>query len=99
LGTPDLKWETTTQYAAAIESGFFNNRLRFNLEYYYKETTDLIRNKFLPTSSGFSQVLVNDGIIENQGVEFELGGEIIQKRDIGLSATLFFSATKIKLLI
>ena len=96
LGTPDLKWETTTQYAAAIESGFFNNRLRFNLEYYYKETTDLIRNKFLPTSSGFSQVLVNDGIIENQGVEFELGGEIIQKRDIGLSATLFFSANENK---
>ena len=96
LGTPDLKWETTTQYAAAIESGFFNNRLRFNIEYYFKETSDLIRQKFLPTSSGFSQVLVNDGIIENQGVEFELAGEIIQKRDFTLSANLFFSANENK---
>ena len=96
LGTPDLKWETTTQYAAAIESGFFNNRLRFNIEYYFKETSDLIRSKFLPTSSGFAQVLVNDGIIENQGIEFELAGEIIQKRDFTLSANLFFSANKNK---
>ena len=37
-----------------------------------------------------SKVLVNDGIIENQGVEFELAGEIIQKRDFTLSANLFF---------
>ena len=96
LGTPDLKWETTSQVAAAIESGFFNNRLRFSLEYYFKETSDLIRNKFLPTSSGFTQVLVNDGIIENQGVEFELAGEIIQKRDVSLSASLYFSANENK---
>ena len=40
--------------------------------------------------------MIHDGIIENQGVEFELGGEIIQKRDIGLSATLFFSANENK---
>jgi TonB-linked SusC/RagA family outer membrane protein len=94
IGNPDLKWETTIQYSAAIESGYLNNRLRFNVDVYYKHTTDLLRDKFLASSSGFNRVLVNDGVIDNWGVEFQLGGDIISRRDFSFAAELLFSMNR-----
>jgi len=96
IGNPDLKWETTSQYSAAIESGFLKNRLRFSTDIYYKHTTDLLRDKFLASSSGFNKVLVNDGVIDNWGIEFQLGGDIVSTSDLSFAAELLFSLNRNK---
>lgn len=67
-----LKWETTSQYNAGIDMGFFNSRLLLSVDGYYKKTTDLLIRKNLPLYSGFTSGQSNVGSIENKGIEFEI---------------------------
>ena len=72
LESPDLKWETTTQYDIGIDFGFLNNRISGEIDYYYKHTTDLLLNRTLPAMSGYLSVIENVGELENRGFEFSL---------------------------
>ena len=78
---PDLKWETTDQADAGIDIGFLNNRINLTLDYYYKRTRDLLQNVTIPSSSGFSQMMVNSGFVVNQGCEVTLNAMVIDMRD------------------
>ncbi len=64
-----LKWETTSQYNAGFDMGFFNSRISLTADVYYKKTYDLLIRKSLPLYSGFSSGLSNVGSIENKGIE------------------------------
>lgn len=75
-----LKWETTSQYNAGIDMGFFDSRLLVTVDGYYKKTSDLLIRKNLPLYSGFTSGQSNVGAIENKGVEFEITSHNI-KRD------------------
>ena len=66
---PDLKWETTTQYNAGIDMGFFENRVNFTVDVYYKKTSDLLQNIQIPQSTGFSNMTTNFGDVINKGLE------------------------------
>ena len=78
---PDLKWETTDQFDAGLDIGFLNNRINLTFDYYYKRTRDLLQNVTIPSSSGFSQMMVNNGYVTNQGFEFTFGAEAIDLND------------------
>ena len=78
---PDLRWETTGQADAGIDVGFLNNRINLTADYYYKRTRDLLQNVTIPSSSGFSQMLVNSGFVTNQGVELTVGAVAIDRSD------------------
>lgn len=78
---PDLKWETTDQADAGLDIGFLNNRINLTFDYYYKRTRDLLQNVTIPSSSGFSQMMVNSGYVTNQGFEFTLGAVVIDNKD------------------
>ncbi|MDN5296321.1 MAG: hypothetical protein PWQ71_427 [Bacteroidota bacterium] len=70
-GNPDLKWETTTQYNAGIDAGFFKNRLYFTVDYFQKYTTDILLPISLPSIVGDVQpTIVNAGEVSNRGWEF-----------------------------
>lgn len=72
LADPNLKWETTSQFNAAVDLGFFNNRLTLTAEYYFKNTEDLLLNQKLPSTSGYTSMLTNVGELQNQGFEFSV---------------------------
>ena len=69
----DLKWETTTTTDIGVDAGFFKNKLTAELDYYYKNTTDIL---FTPstylTMGNISQVPSNLGRMWNQGIEISL---------------------------
>jgi TonB-linked SusC/RagA family outer membrane protein len=67
---PNLKWETTEQYNAGIDMGFFSNRLNITVDYYHKKTTDLLQNVKIPLSTGFGNMMTNFGWVTNEGWEF-----------------------------
>lgn len=73
---PDLKWETTAQLGIGTDVSFYNNRLRFTVDYYRKNTKDLLAIIPLPGSSGFGSLITNLGEVENSGMEFSLGATI-----------------------
>lgn len=72
LSNPDLKWEKTAQTDIGFEIGFFNNRISAEVDYYSKNTTDLLLNVNIPGTSGFGTQLKNVGELENKGWEFVL---------------------------
>ena len=79
---PDLKWETTRSYNVGLSTGFFNNRLTATLDVYYKKTSDLLLDVPVEQVTGFSTVLRNVGSVTNKGIEFEVGGVLIDKKDL-----------------
>lgn len=72
IENPDLRWEQTTQTDVGLEFGFFGGRLSGEVDYYFKNTRDLLLNVNVPGTSGFRTQLRNIGNLENKGWEFVL---------------------------
>jgi hypothetical protein len=73
----DLQWEETQKTDIGLELGFFKNRLNINAGYYVSASTKLLYNNPVPLSSGFANVSANIGKIQNNGIELELNGVIV----------------------
>lgn len=73
LANENLKWEESEQTDVGIDFGFFNNSLRFTVDYYYKRTNGMLMTMSIPTYVGEELPIGNVGTMENSGVEFELG--------------------------
>jgi len=79
----NIKWEQTEMYNAALEFGFFNNRISGTIEYYNRNTKDLLNSVSVPAGSNFTNILTaNVGTLKNEGVEFTLNTGIIRKKDV-----------------
>ena len=88
----DLTWETTTTYNAGIDFGFVDNRLTGSVDYYYRNTKDLLNQVYVAAGSNFrNQVMSNIGSLKNQGVEVALNWKAIVTKDwywdLGLNVT------------
>jgi hypothetical protein len=76
LSNPDLLWETSDQYNAGIDLSLWD-RVNFTGDVFYKEVTDLLQNREIPPSNGFTQVFVNEGTLINKGIELSLNADVI----------------------
>ena len=85
IANEDLTWETTSQTNFGIDFGLFDNKITSNIDLYLKETTDLLINTPTPPSSGFSNLLVNQGSLENRGIEFSIDAVIKETDDFSFS--------------
>lgn len=77
LTNPDLKWETTEQFNVGLDYGFFDQRITGSVNYYVKNTSDLLLRLPVPSTSGFSSSLQNVGGTRNSGFEFVLNSKNI----------------------
>jgi TonB-linked SusC/RagA family outer membrane protein len=98
LPNPDLKWETSTTLNAAIDFGFFRNRLSGTFEYYNTRTTDLLAQLSLKADVGYSRMLRNIGEVENQGFELGMNGVIVDNGDLEVNAGFSFSKNTNKII-
>ena len=85
---PDLQWETTININVGLDFGLLNNQLTGAINYYQRNTEDLLIPQVVPNSSGFNDIEVNGGDAENSGIELELnyknsGGDF--QYDLGLT--------------
>lgn len=94
---PDLKWESTSQTDIGVDFGFFQNRLRGSIDWYYKKTKDLLLSVAVPSPSLITSQIANVGKVRNTGLEIELGGDIIRTADWNWDATLNFATNSNKL--
>ena len=83
VANPDLTWETTALYNAALETAFLRNRISLTAEVYYSDTRDLLLT--IPTiqSTGFSSRYGNLGRTSNRGFEFTLETRNIETSKLG----------------
>ena len=97
ISNPNLKWETTMQVNLGLDYGFFKDRIYGAIDFYYKETYDLLQQIALPTSTGYASMLVNRGTVANKGVDISLTGIAISSNDIFLSLGGNFSINRSKI--
>ena len=67
-----LKWETTINVNVGVDFGLLNDRLVGAINYYQRNTEDMIIPAIPPNSSGYNPIFVNGGDVENKGIELEL---------------------------
>ncbi len=93
LATPNLSWETNLNLNIGLDYGLFNNRLTGTVEYFERKSKDLLFNKSLVPSTGFSSTSQNIGAIKNYGFEFTIEGTPIATPDwnwrLSLNATTY----------
>ena len=93
---PALKWETTDQSNFAIDYGFLNNRFTGSLEYYVKNTKDLLLEVAVPQPAVVATRLENIGRIGGKGLEFSLDAQVLNRADLNWTAGLVFSRDRTK---
>lgn len=79
LPNPDLKWETTAQLDLGVDFGLFGNRLTGSIDYFHKNTRDLLLQLPIPRTTGFGTTFKNVGAMQNNGLEITLNTVNIQK--------------------
>lgn len=78
-----LKWEQTTTWNGGIDFGILNSRITGSLDYYFRETTDLLNTVDIPAGSNFSnRVISNIGSLQNNGIEFTINGKAIATKNL-----------------
>ncbi|MDR0429586.1 MAG: TonB-dependent receptor [Tannerellaceae bacterium] len=79
--TPDLTWEKTYQTDVGLDMGIFGNRLSASVDFYQKETKDLLLQKSIPLYDGAGATWINLGEVQNTGIELSLTGVILRNKD------------------
>lgn len=94
----DLKWETTRHINAGFDFSILDNRLRLVFDWYRKHTYDLLRQRFLPLSSGYDKMWVNDGEVLNSGFEITIDADIVRTADFSFNVTAILGHNKNRVL-
>jgi len=92
IPNPDLKWETTSQTNAGIDFGFLEGKFSGSIDYFIKNTDELLLNLPLPRSTGFTSILTNVGKVKNSGIELQLNSNNINKGDFRWTTSFNISA-------
>lgn len=80
---PNLKWEETTSTNIGVDYALFDGRLSGSVDYYYRETTDLLNQITVAAGTSLSDRIVsNVGSLTNKGIELSLVGRIISRDDL-----------------
>ncbi|RZK67005.1 MAG: SusC/RagA family TonB-linked outer membrane protein, partial [Pedobacter sp.] len=70
LYNPDFKWESTRKLEAAVELGFWNNRVSIEASWYRNRSSNQLIDYTMPDITGFPSVLSNFGaVVQNKGWE------------------------------
>ena len=94
IADANLSWETSYTYNIALEFGLFEQKLSGSLEFFNRDSKNLLQDVPISTVTGFSSTLKNVGEINNKGIEIELYGEIMKSGDFTWTAGLTASHVK-----
>lgn len=96
LANVNVKPERQKELEFGLDLGFFNSRLNIQTNIYTKKVEDLLINRFIAPTTGFSSLLDNFGSLENKGFEFVISGMPIQKKDLNWSITAIYNHNRNK---
>lgn len=98
LGNADLNWETTTGLNVGVDFGLLTNRINGTIEVYKTKTEDILLQRNLPSITGYDNIWVNLGKMQNVGVDVTLSTVNIQAGDFRWDTDLNFSTYKNEIL-
>ena len=98
LGNDKIKWESTVQKDLGLDFSFMRGRLGGTFGYYHKVTDGTLLNMTPAPSSSYTTVVFNIAKIRNQGLEFDIHGDFIRKKDFRWTGNLNISRNVSKVL-
>lgn len=81
-GNRDITWETSNALNTGFDFSFFQGRLSGTIEYFNRQTSDMLFNLPAAPSVGYASYPANVGSMRNYGVEIELNGTLINTKNI-----------------
>src|SRR5690606_38524171 len=91
VADPFLTWEKTASFNIGVDFELFNRVITGSVDYYSKESVDLIYAKPLAVSTGNESITTNVGALRNYGVEVILNANIINNEKLRWVSSLNFS--------
>ena len=89
---PDLKWEETTTIEFGIDYGLFDERISGSLNFFQKNSTDLLFAASVADGTNFSNSIIqNIGELQIQGIEFAINADVVKQDDFTIDFN--FNAT------
>ncbi|MBV8255869.1 MAG: SusC/RagA family TonB-linked outer membrane protein [Chitinophaga sp.] len=91
IGTPpnpNLRWEKTATVNVGADFAVLNDKLTGSLDYYVRNSSDLLSSKTIDPALGFSSAYVNNGAMRNNGVELSLRTPIVTSRNVKWDITV-----------
>ncbi|MBV1924875.1 MAG: SusC/RagA family TonB-linked outer membrane protein [Flavobacteriaceae bacterium] len=82
IGNPELKWETTTTTNIGLELNMFNNRIRTVVDYFIRDTEDLLFSIPKAHEAGVGSIEGNLGEIQNKGLELSLQADVLRSEGL-----------------
>ena len=82
---PDLKWEQTAQWNVGVDYGFADGRFAGTVEYYVKDTRDLLLTVTVPQPAVVADRLENIGSVRNKGFEFSFDARALSRPNLDLT--------------
>ena len=98
LANTEVKPERQKELEFGIDLGFFKSRLSIQTNIYSKTVDDLLVNRFIAPTTGFSSLLDNFGSLENKGFEFVVTGTPVQNKDFNWTVTAIYNHNRNKAL-
>ena len=78
----NIKWEETTTWNIGLDFGVLADRIYGSLDFYYRETNDLLNEIPVPAGSNLTNyILTNVGDMVNKGVEFSINTKPVVTKD------------------
>ena len=95
-GNPNLKWEQSSQANFGLDIGIFKDRITGSVEYYDIRSIDLISNRPISVTSGYTDIIDNVAEIMNNGIEFEISTINISTSGFTWTTSINFTANNNK---
>jgi hypothetical protein len=96
-GNPDLTWESNRQVDIGLDFGLFDNRLGGTVDWYERNSKNLLFDVPLSLTSGFISRKSNTGTMQNKGWEISLNGTPVRTRDFSWDLSFNISLNKNKI--
>ena len=92
---PDLKWEETSMFNVGLDFQLFKGRLGGTIEYYSKQTTDMLYTYTVPSPPYlYRSMMANVGDMSNKGIEVLLNFDAIKTKNFSWNTTLNLAHNK-----
>lgn len=98
LANINVKPERQNELEFGVDLAFLNSRVNFTANVYNKKVNDLLINRFIAPTTGFSSLQDNFGNLENKGFELLLTGKPVQNKNMSWTITGIYNHNRNKAL-
>lgn len=81
-GNPDITWETSNNFNIGFDFSFLKGMVRGTIEYFNRQTSNMLYNKPVAPSLGYTSIPMNIGSMRNNGLEIELNVRPIHNKNV-----------------